>query len=657
MVGNWHLRRMGNKARDLKDWFGAVKYYKEYLARVPSDFAIWVQLGHALKESGDLTASRTAYAKARELNPSDADLLLNTARLLKIQGDIKGALELFQQSYRLDGNRHARAEINSLYGEPAGSIQEGIAPYPIDDIMRKVLDSGYFDPYWYQRKYPDIGIQPPLRHFCETGVFEWRSPGPHFDTEWYLLQNPDLIAHVNARALNPLLHFIDHGLAEGRAPVMPLGMLATAKTTIDGIFDIDPDIYTVQFFLDERNLKSLPVRGGPPKDRAYQAFKNIHRQLQKHYDYVVTVPWLSHGGADLVSTHLCRAISQLAGRHSVLLLVVDYRRIDGSDWLPDGVDMLILQDSREPLSTSELSESLSYLLQAMRPKAIINVNSEACWQLFKLKAKALSQQMRLFGCAFCRDFSADGRASGYADTHFREPLPWLTGLISDNSQFFDTLSQHFGVPHSFKKKFIVLYNPAPKIKLPPAAQEARTLSPGKLKARFKVLWASRIVRQKNIELLKRIVESAPDIHFDIWGRGEQDAAIRQWASALDNVEIKGSYAGFSRLPLREYGAFLYTSLWDGIPNVLLEAASAQLPIIAPAVGGIGELIDDSTGWLVRQANDVEAYTTALRDVRDDIVGRELRVRRLEGRLEEQHSWEKFLATLKQHSIVELCHEK
>ncbi|MFX7858128.1 hypothetical protein ABTK38_20705, partial [Acinetobacter baumannii] len=86
-------------------------------------------------------------------------------------------------------------------------------------------------------------------------------------------------------------------------------------------------------------------------------------------------------------------------------------------------------------------------------------------------------------------------------------------------------------------------------------------------------------------------------------------------------------------------------------------ASAQLPIIAPAVGGIGELIDDSTGWLVRQANDVEAYTTALRDVRDDIVGRELRVRRLEGRLEEQHSWEKFLATLKQHSIVELCHEK
>ena len=48
-----HLRA-GDEARDRKSWREAAQAYQRYLTEVPADARIWTQLGHALKESGDL---------------------------------------------------------------------------------------------------------------------------------------------------------------------------------------------------------------------------------------------------------------------------------------------------------------------------------------------------------------------------------------------------------------------------------------------------------------------------------------------------------------------------------------------------------------------------------------------------------------------------
>jgi hypothetical protein len=75
---------------------------------------------------------------------------------------------------------------------------------------------GCFDRAWYAQRYPDVaaaGIDP-LHHYLNHGVAENRDPNPLFDASWYLEQNPD----VAASQLNPLLHYFEFGAAELRNP-------------------------------------------------------------------------------------------------------------------------------------------------------------------------------------------------------------------------------------------------------------------------------------------------------------------------------------------------------------------------------------------------------------------------------------------------------
>jgi hypothetical protein len=44
------------------------------------------------------------------------------------------------------------------------------------------------------------------------GAAEHRDPSPHFDTAWYLAYYPD----VAASKTNPLIHYLLHGVKEGR---------------------------------------------------------------------------------------------------------------------------------------------------------------------------------------------------------------------------------------------------------------------------------------------------------------------------------------------------------------------------------------------------------------------------------------------------------
>jgi glycosyltransferase involved in cell wall biosynthesis len=68
------------------------------------------------------------------------------------------------------------------------------------------------------------------------------------------------------------------------------------------------------------------------------------------------------------------------------------------------------------------------------------------------------------------------------------------------------------------------------------------------------------------------------------------------------------------LPVSGAAAFLYTSKWDGIPIVLIEAIALGLPVVAPMVGSIAELVSEKTGYPVEQEADPEAYIARLREL-------------------------------------------
>ena len=105
----------GDKCRDMRDWQGARTAYRDALLLDPGMQPIWVQLGHAAKESGDHLGADEAYRKAIELQPDDSDVHLQLGHLLKLRGMIAQAMQSYTEALNLNPtSTDARSEIDSL---------------------------------------------------------------------------------------------------------------------------------------------------------------------------------------------------------------------------------------------------------------------------------------------------------------------------------------------------------------------------------------------------------------------------------------------------------------------------------------------------------------------------------------------------------------
>ncbi|WP_410963352.1 glycosyltransferase, partial [Salmonella sp. SAL4455] len=86
---------------------------------------------------------------------------------------------------------------------------------------------------------------------------------------------------------------------------------------------------------------------------------------------------------------------------------------------------------------------------------------------------------------------------------------------------------------------------------------------------------------------------------------------------------------------------LYTSRYDGLPNILLEATAAGLPIVAPDVGGIAEFLNNETGYLVGADADAGEFARAIRSALGNPGETARRVKRARELLTRRHGWAAF----------------
>ena len=71
------------------------------------------------------------------------------------------------------------------------------------------------------------------------------------------------------------------------------------------------------------------------------------------------------------------------------------------------------------------------------------------------------------------------------------------------------------------------------------------------------------------------------------------------------VHYIGGFNGVASLPAEKYDAFLYTSLFDGMPNTPVEIALRGLPIVAARVGGLPDFIGEN-GFIVDDITNPKA---------------------------------------------------
>src|SRR5438876_4036831 len=89
---------LADQARDAEQWDIAAGYYRKSLDHDPHNWAIWVQYGHALKESHRLAEAEAAYRRALAGEPEVADFHLQLGHVLKLQGQTEAAKAAYRRA-------------------------------------------------------------------------------------------------------------------------------------------------------------------------------------------------------------------------------------------------------------------------------------------------------------------------------------------------------------------------------------------------------------------------------------------------------------------------------------------------------------------------------------------------------------------------------
>ncbi len=133
-----------------------------------------------------------------------------------------------------------------------------------------------------------------------------------------------------------------------------------------------------------------------------------------------------------------------------------------------------------------------------------------------------------------------------------------------------------------------------------------------------ILTIGRLSNEKGHRFLLQAAAMLPSV-LVIVGEGPERQALESQARAL-GLEQRIVFTGQQRDPAPFYAmadVFALPSLSEGSPNVLLEAMSARIPIVATAVGGVPETVVDGQDALLVPASDPASLAAALQRVLED----------------------------------------
>ncbi len=180
-----------------------------------------------------------------------------------------------------------------------------------------------------------------------------------------------------------------------------------------------------------------------------------------------------------------------------------------------------------------------------------------------------------------------------------------------------------GVP---REKITILHNAVKPFVRPPAEQveqlrRSLTLSDDEAV----ILSVGRLSFEKgHADLLRAgaalaAMPGAPRFRIVIVGEGPERDAVRRLASQLA-IDKLVTLAGFQRDTKPYYALATVVAVpshSEGSPNVVLEAMAAGLPIVANAVGGVPEILEEGITGLMVPARNPDAMAQALMRVLSD----------------------------------------
>lgn len=178
--------------------------------------------------------------------------------------------------------------------------------------------------------------------------------------------------------------------------------------------------------------------------------------------------------------------------------------------------------------------------------------------------------------------------------HERWLWPLADHLISNSQAEADILTGRYGIP-------------PPRLTVIPNGVDLERFSPPTGKSRGEkpiILSVGRLEPQKDHNTLlaafRLVAELEPRAELWLVGNGSRREALQRQANRLaPSCRVRLLPGQADLRPLFKAAALLaMSSRWEGLPNVVLEAMAAGLPVAATQVGGLPEVVlPGQTGWL------------------------------------------------------------
>lgn len=516
----------------------------------------------------------------------------------------------------------------------------------------------HFDVAHYRALYSDVVHRSDAEatlHYLETGWAAGRRAKLTrqeiqalrlLDLDDYQFAHPD-VAGRSERYL--VQHYLEYGMAEGRRPQLTdEERQQFERPVLDELFrsearalhQIEPWI-PLPDSLGAGDIRLIgPAPGGALTPGARVWWQIVDAFAGGAPDIIFFAPWLRLGGGDILTARYANA---MARRHPDLRVAVVTTH--GSSTHPEklGEDItwvdFVSLPGFEDLTPDEQRYLIAMLVVQYAPRLVHAFNSPEFFDAVELFPNALAASSRLFLSTFVIDSGPHGEVSSHLT---RRPAGYLTpvsGVIVDNQALVETFHDLYRFD---RDKFVVHHQP---IELPPR----RPWSPREQGAPLKVLWAARFDRQKRLDVLADVVEAAARaglaVDWHVYGapvisdQADSEEQINRLQAA--GATMHGVYQSFDELLRGDYDLFLLTSEAEGIPLTLLDVLAHRLPVMAPLVGGIPELVSEETGWPIERFDDVAAYVESLQKVAVDREECERRADAAYDLLAREFTWEAF----------------
>jgi len=327
---------------------------------------------------------------------------------------------------------------------------------------------------------------------------------------------------------------------------------------------------------------------------------------------LLLIPHLGGGGAEHVIATLARCLSREKYELHLGLITQSLRdSFQARKDLPNSIHVYALGSTRVRVSAWRLLKLVWQLKPAVILSGMANLNLlvlmlrpffPARTRVFVRQNGALSATLEALG------------SPRISRVFFRLGYRRADRVICQTNSMAKELRDDLGVDHA---KLIVLPNPVDILGIRASTSH---LTNGAHQPCPQLLAVARLAPEKGIDLLLEafagIKDEFPLVDLHIAGVGPCESALKTQCRKL-KIDGRVKFLGLVEFPARLFrrdSTFVLSSRHEELPNALLEAGAAGLPIVAtPASRGLSDLLQDKPGvWLASEIS-VEALEHALSD--------------------------------------------